>query len=110
MSWAAPSHWQSGRWDHFRLDAAAETDIIHSSAILNNHLNSKLRDILTTEQIKEISESLSAISDFTPDEQRAIRLAFSEGYNLQNAFMTVMTALGLVTSLFLMERRPRIIV
>jgi hypothetical protein len=43
----------------------------------------------------------------TPSQQAAVKRVFAEGYNLQNIFMTALTALGLVTACFLWERHPR---
>ncbi|KZF22095.1 drug resistance transporter EmrB/QacA subfamily [Xylona heveae TC161] len=77
------------------------------ATILNNYLASHLESIISPEQVKVVTKSLSTIQDLTPDQQFAVRRAFAAGYNKQNIFMTVLTAFGLITSLFLWERHPR---
>ncbi|KAM0426526.1 hypothetical protein ACHAPT_008218 [Fusarium lateritium] len=78
------------------------------ATILNNHLKPKLGGIVSPKQAAAILESLSAINDLDSSQQAAVRSAFAEGYNLQNIFMTVMSALGLIASFFLWERHPRL--
>lgn len=78
-----------------------------SSTILNNHLRPRLTLTITPSQAQAISDSLSAIHTLDPDKQDAIRSAFAEGYNQQNIFLTAMTGVGLISSLFIWERRPR---
>jgi hypothetical protein len=78
-----------------------------SSTILNNHLRPRLALTITPSQSQAISDSLSAIHTLDPDKQDAIRRAFAEGYNQQNIFLTAMTGVGLIASLFIWERRPR---
>ncbi|KAJ4312717.1 hypothetical protein N0V84_009779 [Fusarium piperis] len=77
------------------------------AAILNNQLTLKLDRVVSPEQAAAIYDSISAVNDLNSTQQAAVRLAFAEGYNLQNIFMTVMSALGLITSFFLWERNPR---
>ncbi|KAJ4264444.1 hypothetical protein NW762_005644 [Fusarium torreyae] len=77
------------------------------ATILNNHLTPKLNGVVTPEQEQAILDSVSAINDLDPSQQAAVRKAFAEGYNLQNIFMTAMSAAGLITSLFLLEKHPR---
>jgi hypothetical protein len=81
--------------------------MLPSATILNNLLRPRLTEIVTPEQLKAIADSVSAINDLSPDQQYAVRAAFAEGYNRQNIFMAAMSALGLVSSLFLWERHPR---
>ncbi|KAF4454427.1 hypothetical protein F53441_3054 [Fusarium austroafricanum] len=78
------------------------------ATILNNHLKPSLDGIVSPEQKAAILDSVSAIKDLTHSEQLAVREAFAEGYNLQNIFMTAMSAAGLIISLFLWEKNPRI--
>lgn len=77
------------------------------AAILNNHLKTNLKDILSPEQTTLLLDSLEAIRSLTPSEQYEVKKTFAEGYHSQNIFMTVMTGLGLISSLFLWERKPR---
>ncbi|KAF4469185.1 MFS-type transporter [Fusarium albosuccineum] len=77
------------------------------ATILNNHLTPKLDGVVSPEEAAAIYESISAIHDLNSTQQAAVRIAFAEGYNLQNIFMTAMAALGLVTSCFLWERPLR---
>ncbi|KAF4968689.1 hypothetical protein FSARC_3975 [Fusarium sarcochroum] len=77
------------------------------ATLLNNHLTPKLDGVVTPEQAQAIFESVSAINDLDPSQQVAVRRAFAEGYNLQNIFMTAMSAGGLITSFFLLEKHPR---
>ena len=58
-------------------------------------------------RIAAIKDSLSAIANLTPEQQTVVRQAFAEGYDRQNIFLTAMTALGLIASCFLWERKPR---
>lgn len=78
-----------------------------SSMILNNHLRPSLGPSITPEQSQAISDSLSAIELLTPSQQAVVRQAFAEGYNKQNIFLTALTGIGLITSLFIWERIPR---
>ncbi|KAM5344235.1 hypothetical protein ACJ41O_012772 [Fusarium nematophilum] len=77
------------------------------ATILNNHLAPRLDEVVSPREAAAILESLSAIEDLNPTQQRAVRLAFAEGYTLQNIFMAAMTAIGLITSCFMWERVPR---
>jgi hypothetical protein len=54
-----------------------------------------------------ISESLSAIGDLDPDQQFAVRSAFSEGYNRQNIFLTAFSGLSFLSCLVMWERKAR---
>jgi hypothetical protein len=67
----------------------------------------RILSIVSPEQAGAIYDSMSAIKDLTPAQQAAVKRAFAEGYNLQNIFMTAVTALGLITACFLWERHPR---
>ncbi|KAH8652684.1 drug resistance transporter EmrB/QacA subfamily [Tricladium varicosporioides] len=80
------------------------------STILNNHLKPSITALITPAEAKAIAENLSAINRLTAAQQVSIRTAFAEGYNLQNIFLTAMTGLGVLTSLLLIEKRPRIVV
>ncbi|RMJ18545.1 hypothetical protein BHE90_000413 [Fusarium euwallaceae] len=77
------------------------------ATILNNRLTPKLHQIVSPEQAAAIYDSISAVNDLNETQKAAVRQAFAEGYNLQNIFMTVMSALGLITSFFLWEKNPR---
>ncbi|SPJ85735.1 related to multidrug transporter [Fusarium torulosum] len=77
------------------------------ATILNNHLKPKLDNLVSPEQAKAILDSVSAIDNLRPGQRLAVRRAFAEGYNLQNIFMAVMSAAGLISSLFLWEKHPR---
>ncbi|RSL74274.1 hypothetical protein CEP53_000350 [Fusarium sp. AF-6] len=77
------------------------------ATILNNRLGPKLDQIVSPEQAAAIYDSISAVNDLNETQKAAVRQAFAEGYNLQNIFMTVMSALGLITSFFLWEKNPR---
>ncbi|EEU41468.1 uncharacterized protein NECHADRAFT_53897 [Fusarium vanettenii 77-13-4] len=77
------------------------------ATILNNQLSPKLDKVVTPEQAAAIYDSISAVNDLNATQKAAVRQAFAEGYNLQNIFMTVMSALGLITSFFLWEKNPR---
>ncbi|GFF41879.1 hypothetical protein IFM58399_06416 [Aspergillus lentulus] len=77
------------------------------STILNNHVKPRILSVVSPEQVQAICDSLSAIKDLTPSQQAAVKRVFAEGYNLQNIFMTAVTALGLITTCFLWERHPR---
>lgn len=81
--------------------------IRNSSTILNNHVKPRILSVVSPEQVQPIYDSLSAIRDLTPSQQAAVKRMFAEGYNLQNIFMTAVTALGLITACFLWERHPR---
>ncbi|KAF5548162.1 multidrug transporter [Fusarium napiforme] len=59
---------------------------------LNNHIKPKLNDLVSSGQAAAILDSVSAINDLDRSQQLAVRKAFAEGYNLQNIFMTVMSA------------------
>ncbi|KAF9774462.1 hypothetical protein IL306_007540 [Fusarium sp. DS 682] len=78
------------------------------ATLLNNHLKPKLHDLVSSQQAAAILDSVAAIKDLENSQQAAVRKAFAEGYNLQNIFMTAMSAAGLIASLFLLERNPRI--
>ncbi|GFF74437.1 MFS general substrate transporter [Aspergillus lentulus] len=77
------------------------------STILNNHVKPRILSVVSPEQVQPIYDSLSAIKELTPSQQAAVKRMFAEGYNLQNIFMTAVTALGLITACFLWERHPR---
>ncbi|KAG2012349.1 hypothetical protein GB937_007178, partial [Aspergillus fischeri] len=77
------------------------------ATILNNHVKPRIQSIVSPEQAQAIYNSLSAIQDLTPSQQAAVKKAFAEGYNLQNVFLTALTALGLITACFLWEKHPR---
>lgn len=79
-----------------------------SATILNNHLSSRLREIVTSEEAALIEQSISAIGNLNATQQAGVREAFSEGYNQQNIFMTALGALALLMSCFLWERKPTI--
>jgi hypothetical protein len=78
-----------------------------SATMFNNHVTPRFERIISPEQAKAISDSLSAISNLLPDQQRAVRTVMAEAYNYQNIFLTAMTGVGLITACFLWERKPR---
>lgn len=79
-----------------------------SATILNNHLASKLNQIVTAEEAALIEQSISAIVNLNATQQTAVREAISEGYNQQNIFITALGALALVIACFLWERKPTV--
>lgn len=81
--------------------------VLRSAAILNNYLTANLSSVLTPEQLQSITESLSAINELTPNQQIAVKKAFSEGYHKQNIYLTALSAVGFIVSLFLWEKNPR---
>ncbi|VZI03292.1 unnamed protein product [Fusarium fujikuroi] len=66
------------------------------ATLLNNHLKPKLSDLVSSEQAAAILDSVSAINDLERSQQLAVRKVFAEGYNLQNIFMTAMSAAGAI--------------
>ncbi|PKX89046.1 MFS general substrate transporter [Aspergillus novofumigatus IBT 16806] len=77
------------------------------STVLNNHVKPRILSIVSPKEAQAIYDSLSAIQDLAPSQQAAVKRVFAEGYNLQNIFMTALTALSLITACFLWERHPR---
>ncbi|CAH0053676.1 unnamed protein product [Clonostachys solani] len=77
------------------------------ATMLNNYLKPKLNELIDPAEAAAVLESLSEIQTLTELQQIQVRLAFSEGYNQQNIFMTALTGVGFVTTCFLWERHPR---
>lgn len=77
------------------------------ATLLNSYLKPKLQAMLNPEEAALVLDSLAAIQNLTPAQQYEVRRAFAEGYRRQNIFMTAMTGIGLITSFFLWEKRPR---
>ncbi|PGH09842.1 hypothetical protein GX51_00529 [Blastomyces parvus] len=77
------------------------------STILNNDLRPKLASVISPSQLRAISDSLSSIDNLTPAQQTAARLAFGEGYNKQNIFLTAFSGVSLLTSMFIWEKKLR---
>ncbi|TVY16799.1 Efflux pump FUS6 [Lachnellula arida] len=76
------------------------------STILNTHLNPQL-STLTPAQSQAITANISAIHALSTAEQAGVKRAFAVGYNRQNIFLAVLTGVGMLASLGLVERRPR---
>ncbi|TVY27456.1 Efflux pump [Lachnellula hyalina] len=77
------------------------------STILNTHLRPQLSLLVTPSQAAAISDNISAIHTLSTEQQAGVRRAFAVGYNRQNVFLAALTGVGLLTSLGLVERRPR---
>ncbi|OJD15998.1 hypothetical protein AJ78_03790 [Emergomyces pasteurianus Ep9510] len=77
------------------------------STILNNYLKPKLESQISPSELRHISDSLTAINNLTPAQQTAVRVAFGEGYNKQNTYLTAFSGLSLLASLFIWEKNPR---
>lgn len=78
-----------------------------SSTILNNHTRSKLKSLISTSELLNISNSLSAIDALTSAQQAAVRTAFAEGYNKQMQVMIAFSGVGLLTCLLILEKKSR---
>lgn len=68
-------------------------------------MQSRLGAVLDPKDVVDISHSLAAINNLTAEQQTTVREAFAEGYNQQNIFLAVVTALFLVTACFLWDRK-----
>ncbi|KAA8905057.1 major facilitator superfamily transporter [Sphaerosporella brunnea] len=77
------------------------------TALQNNHVKSGLRAFLTEPQISSILDSTAAISLLDTDTQNEVRRVFAGGYNLQMKIMTAFSAAVFLTSLIMLERKPR---
>ena len=78
-----------------------------SSTILNNHTRSKLKSLITSSELLDISNSLSTIEALTPAQQATVRTAFAEGYNKQMQVMIAFSGMGLLACLLIWEKKPR---
>ncbi|KAI5457173.1 drug resistance transporter EmrB/QacA subfamily [Mariannaea sp. PMI_226] len=77
------------------------------ATLLNNHVQGKLANLLSPEDIHAISESLSSLEHLTPAQQTAVRTAFAEGYNKQHILLTVFAGVSFLCTLLLWEKTPR---
>ena len=77
------------------------------TVVLNEHVRHGLILVLSSQQVTNILQSVSSISDLDATTEKAVRHVFAEGYKQQMRIMTYFSALILVVSLLAWERRPR---
>ncbi len=82
---------------------------LSSSAILRNHLVSRLAAVISPKEFQDISENLSSIQQLSAIRIEAVRSAFAVGFNKQMQVLTGFSGAALLASLFLWERDPRVV-
>jgi hypothetical protein len=80
---------------------------ICSSALLSNHLKSRLLGVISLAEFLRISDTLSSIESLDSVQKLAVKRAFADGYNLQMQVLTAFSGIAFLSSLFLWERTPR---
>ncbi|OTB00543.1 hypothetical protein M426DRAFT_324209 [Hypoxylon sp. CI-4A] len=78
-----------------------------SSTILNNHLSSKLPDLLSPTDIEQISDSVQYINTLPEETRDAVRQVFADGYSEQLRVMMYFSAAVWVFAATLWERKLR---
>jgi hypothetical protein len=77
------------------------------STILNNYLEDRLPNVISTDEAKMVLRSYKSIAKLDAQDQEEVRLMFAEGYSKQYLFLTGLTIMGFIASLFMWERQPR---
>jgi hypothetical protein len=78
-----------------------------STTILNSYTKEKLKAELSAGQIEQISQSLSESAKLGEDQQRFVRKTFGQAYQRQMEVVAGFSGLVVVSSLLLVEKRPR---
>ena len=78
-----------------------------SATVLNNHVNPRLGQLLSGEQLRQISESVQYISALPDGTRDTVRRVFADGYNAQMRVVLYINAGVFLGALALWERRPR---
>lgn len=77
------------------------------TAVLNQHVRHGLTTALSPQQVTNILQSVSSISDLDAITEKAVRRVFAEGYSQQMRIMTGFSGVAFLASLLAWERRPR---
>lgn len=75
--------------------------------ILNNDLVSKLRGVLSQEQLKGLLASAQALSLIPPALQGSVQDSFAESFVQQMQVVLGLCCAGLLATLLMVEKRPR---
>jgi hypothetical protein len=78
-----------------------------STVVLNSYVKSALREQLSADEIKAISQSLSEIGELTEEQRNFVRRTFAQGYNRQTRITLVFSAVVVLSCGLMVERRPR---
>lgn len=77
-----------------------------ATIVLNSHITSDLKGVLSQEQINGLRQSLTSISSFTPEEALAVVGVFAEAFKSIMRVCIYVAAAGFVVGLFAWERVP----
>ena len=77
-----------------------------ASTALSNHVKPKLSHILTSVQLQEVLETVSAIGNLSPTQKTLTEAAFDNGYKLQLWIMMGFALATFPVALFTFRRHP----
>ncbi|KAL9079021.1 MAG: hypothetical protein Q9157_002078 [Trypethelium eluteriae] len=77
------------------------------SSIFNNHVSSKLRNIIDPVELSKISDSASNINSLKEPQRNQIRVTFADAYSLQMHVVAAFSGLVFLVSFLMWERHPR---
>lgn len=77
-----------------------------ANSIMNSWLKSKLSPILPAEELSALLETTTTISMFPPDLQKAVRIIFAKGYNLQMKAVLGFAVAQFPATLLMWTRKP----
>ncbi|KAF2229265.1 MFS general substrate transporter [Viridothelium virens] len=77
------------------------------SSIFNNHVSSKLRNIIDPVELSKISDSASNINSLREPQRNQIRVTFADAYSLQMHVVAAFSGLVFLVSFLMWERHPR---
>ncbi len=75
--------------------------------VLNNHLKSNLKQIMSQSQLNSLLASTQTLGTLSPSQARDAKLVYADGYRLQLLVMISFSGATVFTSLMLWEKRPR---
>jgi len=75
------------------------------AAILQSQLKSRLSPVLGDAHLREFFESSAVTSTFTSEQASLIRTVYANGFNFEMRIMLLFSALGLVFSLAMYQRK-----
>jgi hypothetical protein len=71
------------------------------TAVLQSHVNSDLRQILSAEEVAALLDISSAISHFSPDVLATVQSVFAQRYNIQFRILAGLAATQIPSSLII---------
>lgn len=75
--------------------------------MLNHLVKSKLRTVLSPNQLANLLESVSTMKYLPSSSRQAVRDVYAQGYDTQMKILTAFSGVAIVATLMMVERHPR---